>query len=90
VDRDDFRKVRRVELLARLELLDELIKDEARRAELVRETGRDATAHEQRSDFLRVSRRQYVEALRQLQSNDSTRYEDAHDGAGTSAARPEG
>jgi hypothetical protein len=49
VDRDGFRKVRRVELLARLELLDQLIEDQARRAELVQEMGWDATPYQQRS-----------------------------------------
>jgi hypothetical protein len=47
MDRDDLKKVRRVELLARLELLDELIRDQARRAEFASEMGWDATPYEQ-------------------------------------------
>jgi hypothetical protein len=84
VDRDDLKKVRRVELLARLELLDELIRDQARRAEFASEMRWDATPCEQRSKLLRVSRQQYVEALRQLLCNDAARDEDANDGAGGS------
>jgi Trp operon repressor len=80
VDRDDLKKVRRVELHARLELLDELIRDQARRAELVSEMGRDATPYKQRSNLLRASRQQYVEELRQLLCNEAVRDEDAKSG----------
>ena len=78
MDRDDLKKVRRVELLARLELLDELIRDQARRAEFAGEMGWDATPYEQRSNLLKVSRQQYVEALRQLLGNDAARGEGAN------------
>jgi hypothetical protein len=87
VDLDGFRKVRRVELLARLELLDELIEDQASRAKFVHEMGWDATPYEQRSKLLKVTRQQYVVLLRQLLGNDPALYEDANDGAGTSAGR---
>ena len=66
VDRDDFKTVRRAELLARLELLDKMIKEEASRAELVREMGWDATPYEQRSKLLKVTRQNYVVLLRQF------------------------
>jgi len=85
VDRDGFRKVRRVELLARLELLDELIEDQARRAEVVQEMGWDATPYEQRSKLLKASRQRYLVEFRQLLSNDPARDEHANDGAGTNA-----
>ena len=85
VDRDGFRKVRRVELLARLELLDELIKDNARRAEFVQEMGWDATPYEQRSKLLKASHQQYLVQYRQLLSNDLARDEHANERAGTSA-----
>ena len=82
MDHDGLKKVRRVELLARLELLDELIGDLARRAEFASEMGWDATPYEQRSNVLRMSRQQYVEALRQLLCNDAVRDENANVGAG--------
>ena len=66
VDRDAFRTVRRAELLARLELLDGMIDEEAIRVELIREMGWDAAPYEQRSKLLKVTRQHYVALLRQF------------------------
>ena len=66
VDRDTSRTVRRAELLARLELLDGMIDEEASRAELIREMGWDTTPYEQRSKLLKVTRQHYVALLRQF------------------------
>ena len=66
MDRDAFKTVRRAELLARLELLDGMIDEEAIRAELIRELGWDVTPYEQRSKLLKVTRQHYVGLLRQF------------------------
>ena len=63
---DTFKTVRRAELLARLELLDGMIGDEASRADLIREMGWDTTKYEQRSRLLKATRQNYVALLRQL------------------------
>jgi hypothetical protein len=78
VDRDDLRTIRRAELLARLEILDELIKEQASRAELVRQMGWDATLHEKRSELLHESRQQYRLLLRELFGEDRAREGDAN------------
>jgi hypothetical protein len=69
VDHDAFKTVRRVELLARLELLDELIKENASRVEFVREMGWDANPYVKRSKLLAATRRQYQLLLRELLSD---------------------
>jgi len=66
VGRDTFKTVRRTELLARLELLDGMIHEEATRADLIREMGWDTTPYEQRSELLKVTRQHYVALLTQL------------------------
>ena len=66
MDRDVLNTVRRTELLARLELMDGMINEEAIRAELIREMGWDATPYEQRSKLLKVTRQHYVVLLRQF------------------------
>ena len=63
---DTFKTVRRAELLARLELLDGMIGDQASPADLIREMGWDTTKYEQRSRLLKATRQHYVALLRQL------------------------
>ena len=61
-----FKEVWRAELLARLALLDQVIKEQRTRTELVREKGWDATTFDDRSDLLQMTRQHYVSLLRQL------------------------
>ena len=84
--RDTVKSVRRAELLARLELLDGMIDDEASRAELIREMGWDATLYEQRSRLLKVTRQHYVALLRQLLLD--MEGSDAEEGAAPRGAPP--
>lgn len=82
MERDGLKTVRRAELLARLELLDELIKEQANRTAFVREKGWDATVYEKRSRLLKVSRQQYLGLLKELLSQDPVR-DDGANGDGT-------
>jgi hypothetical protein len=66
----DPKAVRCAELLSRLEILDELIKEQAKRAEFVHEMGWDSTAFKKRSQLLWEARRNYVELLRHLLKDD--------------------
>ena len=66
----DLKAVRCAELLSRLEVLDELIKEQAKRAEFVHEMGWDSTAFRKRSQLLWDARRNYVELLRHLLKDD--------------------
>lgn len=61
-----FNAVWRAELLARLALLDQVIRDQASRTEVVRERGWDATMFEKRSKLLQITRQHYVALLKQL------------------------
>ena len=61
-----FKEVWRAELLARLALLDQVIKEQAIRTEFVRQSGWDATAFEKRSELLGATREHYVALIRQL------------------------
>ena len=61
-----FNAVWRAELLARLALLDQVIRDQASRTEVVRERGWDATMFEKRSKLLQITRQHYVALLEQL------------------------
>jgi hypothetical protein len=79
VDREGLKTVRRAELLARLGLLDELIKEQASRAAFVREKGWDATVYEKRSKLLEVTRQQYLVLLKELLSQDPVRDNGAND-----------
>ena len=82
VERGGLKTVRRAELLARLELLDELIKEQASRAAFVREMGCDATVYDKRSNLLKVSRHQYLGLFKELLSKDPVR-DDGANGDGT-------
>jgi hypothetical protein len=67
VDREKaFKEVWRAELLARLALLDRVIKEQASRAEFVWQRGWDATAFAKRSELLQLTRQHYVALLKQL------------------------
>jgi hypothetical protein len=83
VDRDAFKTATRVELLARLELLDEPIKENVSWAGLVREMGWDATPYEKRLQVLTVTRQRYLSLLRGRLSDEMVRDKYA---AGTAAA----
>jgi len=61
-----FKEVWRAELLARLGLLDQVIRDQASRTEVVRERGWDARMFERRSKLLQITRQHYVALLGQL------------------------
>jgi hypothetical protein len=61
-----FNAVWRAELLARLALLDQVIRDQASRTEVVRERGWDATMFEKRSKLLQVTRQHYVALIEKL------------------------
>ena len=63
---DAFKEVWRAELLARLALLDQVIKEQAIRTEFVRQSGWDATEFEKRSELLGATRKHYVALIRQL------------------------
>jgi hypothetical protein len=76
VDCDALKAVRRAELLARLELLDELIQEQAGRAEFVRRMGGDAATHEERSRLLTVTRKQYWSLLQEFLRKEPERNED--------------
>ena len=82
MDRDTLKAFRRAELLTRLELLDEMIKEQASRAAFVREKGWDATVYERRSKLLEVTRQQYLGLLKELLSQDPVR-DDCSNGDGT-------
>jgi hypothetical protein len=62
----DLKAVRCAQLLSRLEVLDELIKEQAKRTELVDDMGWDSAAFKKRSLLLLEARRCYVELLRLL------------------------
>jgi hypothetical protein len=69
MDRENsFKEVWRAELLSRLELLDQVISEQARRAASVSERGWDATMFEQRSKLYLITRQHYVALLGQLLS----------------------
>jgi hypothetical protein len=78
VDRDDLRTISRAELLARLEILDELIKVRASRAERVRQMGWDATLHGKRPKLLHEPRQQYRLLLGELLGEDRAHEGDAN------------
>ena len=67
MDRESgFREVWRAELLSRLNLLDQVIAEQAIRAASVRETGWDASLFERRSKLYVTTRQHYVALLDEL------------------------
>jgi hypothetical protein len=67
VDREDaLNEVWRAELLARLELLDQLIEEQASRTALLRERNWDATTFEKRYELLVATREHYARLLELL------------------------
>lgn len=79
MDRDALKTVRRIELLARLELLDKKLDEQARRAAFVRERGWDATNYDIRSKLLRETRERHISLLRELLAIDPARASDPPD-----------
>jgi hypothetical protein len=66
MDREGISKIRRAELLARLEALDQQVRAQAARAKHVRDMGWNATLSEQRLKALQDSRQLYLFALKHL------------------------
>lgn len=70
----DLKAVRCADLLSRLEVLDELINEQAKRTEFVHGMGWDSTAFRKQSQLLWEARRDYVELLRHLPNEDDENY----------------
>jgi hypothetical protein len=70
MDREGISKIRRAELLARLEALDQQVRAQAARAKHVRDMGWNATLSEQRLKALQDSRQLYLFALKHLLGED--------------------
>ena len=67
MDRESgFKEVWRAELLSRLELLDQVIVEQAARTAFVHERGWDATVFEKRAKLYQTTRQHYVALLKQL------------------------
>jgi len=62
----DLKAIRCADLLSRLELLDELIREQRTRTQWVRDRGWDSAEFLKRSDLLRETRRCQVQLLRLL------------------------
>jgi len=79
MDREGLSKIRRAELLARLDALDSQIEAQARRAKYVSDMGWNAVLSEQRLNALRDSRQLYVSALKHLLGEDALGAREAPD-----------
>ena len=74
VDRESgFKEVWRAELLSRLELLDQVINEQASRTAFVSERGWDATMFEKRSKLYQITRQHYVALLKHSSSRTNCR-----------------
>ena len=80
MDREGISKIRRAELLARLDAVDQQVRAQAARAQHIRDMGWDATLSEQRLKALQESRRLYFFALKHLLGEEVVDRESADDG----------